>query len=964
MKLLYDNKIDDATLTSSSVDGAFPLANIKRLASTDEFRSSSGTASGTISIDLGSAQACDFVAATGNVYERILAGETITLTGGNDPTTVIQETTAPAQYSDTALSAASFLSSVFVEVSDTTVFQCFINSSTGNRGEFVICNRSGSVLTPQEMSNVVVPKTEQTFLNSNLSSLSVTTLTATKNLACYCDEANSQLGTALVVNTSDDTITPAATPFVFSTGAVTDVCVSALSNLLAIVCFCDVADGGKGKARILSISTDTITAGAVFEFSTAATSIYVSSQYSNSGAIVFRESNGNGKAIKFSVTGTTISAPSNVTFSTSTNVTQITGSIMNYNTFAVFFRDGDDGNKGKIVTISLSGAFAILSTLVFSDNPISSPTARRLDDLRAIVAYRDDTTGTGKSFILNRTALHVLSKGATKELSTDTVQAEIHMSAINLFEGIACYQTSTHGKSVGLRFAGDVISVGASATFHTGALDKIVTTKQDATQPANSGGIGVLAFYRASSIGKANRITMTGNVFEPKFVANLSACLLDSTHVLLCYRDISAAAGVARVITLPGTVGTPLTFEASYPQNIVCAASSASNACAIYFYNNTDGRAVGFSYTGGVLTVGSAVLFHASASLHSGSIAPLSAGKYFVASGATNGESRVCILNVSGTTLTANTQAVLASSTQKVTTRMLSDSKVLLVFSCYIGAYRLRAVTVAIAGNACTISSSQINIVSQFVGFFDIKDFFSDTLVSFDDTVTAGGKGAFCLLSVSGETITPGAITKFSTRTDTITSITTLSAGTSVFTIYRHLDIMRYVFHSMDYQFSTALTVYPTEALAHKSFSTQSFRYWMLHFTSARAYYGCSSLFLGASFAFTDTCFNTQLTIRESDLSTVRFSPIGRRFIDEQTSRVKTLDLSLSALNKVEASQWRAFWNDVGVRKPFFLSVDETFTVLNEPMILAGKFMFNEGLSMSQQTFGLWESSFTMTEVM
>jgi hypothetical protein len=69
-------------------------------------------------------------------------------------------------------------------------------------------------------------------------------------------------------------------------------------------------------------------------------------------------------------------------------------------------------------------------------------------------------------------------------------------------------------------------------------------------------------------------------------------------------------------------------------------------------------------------------------------------------------------------------------------------------------------------------------------------------------------------------------------------------------------------------------------------------------------------------------------------------------------------------MNKTEASQWRDFWNAVALRKSFFLSVDETYTVLNEPMILAGKFMFNESMEMSQQTFGLWEASFSMTEVM
>jgi hypothetical protein len=852
-------------------------------------------------------------------------------------------------------------------MSESVVFQCFINTQTGTRGEFIIANRSGSTLTPQEMSNVVTPKTEQTFRSSNLSSISVSALNKTKNIACFADLANGQQGTALIVNTSDDTITPAATPFVFSTAIVTDVCVSALSETAAVVCWCDTSDGNKGKARILTISTDTINGGAVFEFAAYATWIYVSSQYSSTAAVAFRDAAGNGKALKFSISTTTITAPLSATFSTSTNVTQITGSFMDYNTFSVFFRDGDDSNKGKAVAITLAGSvFNVVGNLVVSDNAFSSPSARRVDDYRTIVVYKDDTTGTGKAFMWNRATGNIFSKGATKELSTDVIDTEIHMSAINVFEGIACYKTSTHGKAVGLRFSGSVISSGAAQAFHTGVIDKIVTTKQDTGLVSNIGGSGILAFYRDSSTGKACRIMMTGNIFETKNIANLTADKFDDTHVLVCYRDILAAAGVARVITLSPTlaISAPLTFETGYPQNIFCAASSASNACAVYFYNNTDGRAVGFSYSGGVLTVGSAVQFHAGASLSYASIFGLSAGKYFVASGTPSNQSRACILNVSGTTLTANTQAVINSNTQAIVARKLDESKVLCVFLAFDGGWRFRTTTISIAGNACTVSGSYTAIASQYVSYFSISPFYSDTILSFDDTVTAGGKGAFCLLSEQLGTVTLGTVSKFSTRTDSITAIRTLSAGSAAFTIYRHLDIMRYVYHGMSYQFETPLTVYPQEGMACKSFSTQSFRYWMLTFSSSRPYYGCSSIFLGAAFSFADTCFNTQLTVRESDLSTVRFSPIGRRFIDEQTSRVKTLDLSLSALNKVEASQWRTFWNTVGLRKPFFLSVDETYTLFNEPMILAGKFMFNESLNMGQQTFGLWDASFSLTEVM
>jgi len=164
--------------------------------------------------------------------------------------------------------------------------------------------------------------------------------------------------------------------------------------------------------------------------------------------------------------------------------------------------------------------------------------------------------------------------------------------------------------------------------------------------------------------------------------------------------------------------------------------------------------------------------------------------------------------------------------------------------------------------------------------------------------------------------------------------------------------------------FTQTLTVVPGEALAWAAFTNKSYRYWRITFNNpSGTYTGCSAVYLGQSFEFADNCFGTELTLTEADLTDVRFSNTGRRFIDSQAVRVKTLNLNLSALNKTEAGQWRDFANFVGKSKPFFLMVDDSYAVLDSDQVLSGQFMLNDSLSISQTNFGFWSTDFTITEV-
>jgi hypothetical protein len=162
--------------------------------------------------------------------------------------------------------------------------------------------------------------------------------------------------------------------------------------------------------------------------------------------------------------------------------------------------------------------------------------------------------------------------------------------------------------------------------------------------------------------------------------------------------------------------------------------------------------------------------------------------------------------------------------------------------------------------------------------------------------------------------------------------------------------------------FELELTLSTAEGFAYATFPEQNFQYWRLVFEGA-GYVAASSVFLGESFSLVTNDFDIGLTFTEADLTEVSFSTTGRRFIDSQNVRVKTIDATISTMNKTETEAWRGFVQTVGKRKPFFLMVDPNALILTNEGITAGMFMINEVSPLTQQALGLWETNFSATEV-
>ena len=159
------------------------------------------------------------------------------------------------------------------------------------------------------------------------------------------------------------------------------------------------------------------------------------------------------------------------------------------------------------------------------------------------------------------------------------------------------------------------------------------------------------------------------------------------------------------------------------------------------------------------------------------------------------------------------------------------------------------------------------------------------------------------------------------------------------------------------------LSVDSAEAIASAIFTEQTFRYWRISLTGVGSYLGVSNVFLGKAFGFTVNGIDQEFSFDEQDLSRVIVSETGRRFIDEVTVRVKSFDLSVRTMDKTEMGEWQTIVRNNGKRKQFYMIIEENELIMTNKDVLSGMFMFNSWGPFEHVSFGYWDSSFSVSEV-
>tara|TARA_R110000751_G_scaffold158628_2_gene264304 strand:+ start:1438 stop:2880 length:1443 start_codon:yes stop_codon:yes gene_type:complete len=278
-------------------------------------------------------------------------------------------------------------------------------------------------------------------------------------------------------------------------------------------------------------------------------------------------------------------------------------------------------------------------------------------------------------------------------------------------------------------------------------------------------------------------------VFESATALHFAVAMLTSTKVIVAYSDDgNSGAGTACILDISGstiTAGTPLTFNNVYGIIQISIAALTSTKAIVTYKDGTNssyGTANILDVSGSTITAGSAAVFNSATTTYT-SVAMLTSTKAIVCYGY-YGKAR--ILDVSGTAITVGSELYFSGNTAYI----FPDSVKALTATKAIVAYR--NVGGSGYGTSCILDVSGSTITAGTLFVFNSADTqnVSTALLTSTKAIVAykddgnSSYGTSIILDVSGSTITAGSAAVFNSASTINTSVTALSS-TEAITVYR-----------------------------------------------------------------------------------------------------------------------------------------------------------------------------------
>ena len=146
---------------------------------------------------------------------------------------------------------------------------------------------------------------------------------------------------------------------------------------------------------------------------------------------------------------------------------------------------------------------------------------------------------------------------------------------------------------------------------------------------------------------------------------------------------------------------------------------------------------------------------------------------------------------------------------------------------------------------------------------------------------------------------------------------------------------------------------------------TYSFRYWRVIFSSiASTNLSVSNIFLGKKFEFAQNGFDVKFTESILNTSIVNTNYLGRKFVLSSPVTQRAFGLSISTMNKTELESWRdtiVYAHQKTV--PFWIAID-TGTYISSSLPMLTSFVYAESIGeLSHETFGIWNTTLSCSEV-
>jgi len=329
---------------------------------------------------------------------------------------------------------------------------------------------------------------EQVFNSNQTDGTAVTNLDTTHIVVAYVDDSDSDKGKAKVGTISGNTISwGSAYEFNSGGGTGSRIDIISLSSSKIAVVFRDSNDSNKAKAIIGDISGTTITFGSEQE-ANAGASFWVCAAYLDSTHFAIGYSdwgNGFNPTVRIAtVSGTSISFGSEYTISVMCDSLNITATDSTHVVLA--YQDYDDSNYGKGVVGTISGNSISWGTSVqFSGDTVSISIAK-LDSTHIVVAYVDqDESDKGNAAVgtISGSTISWGSEATYNNGSTVSPWVSIDSSS-RVVVGYKDAGDANKGKAIIGDISGTTITFGSEDIFNNASTDYIGVISYDTNKVA------------------------------------------------------------------------------------------------------------------------------------------------------------------------------------------------------------------------------------------------------------------------------------------------------------------------------------------------------------------------------------------------------------------------------------------------------------------------------------------------
>ncbi len=264
----------------------------------------------------------------------------------------------------------------------------------------IVCYRENNTGVANVLSvsgTTISVGSQKTFESGDSIYFSVCQIATNKALVCYRDSGNNSYGTACAMSVSGTTIT-SGTPVVFANTSCTDFATCKLNTDKALVVYSGTSN--YANACSMTISSTTITAtGTPLVFKSALTEYKSVVQVATDKALVCYALDGSGDAgtsIVLSVSSNTVSAGSEYTFSTNATTYTALAPYDSAGRFMVTYTDATNNYYGTSCVLLVSGTTVYPEyPIVFNTSNSSKHTVAQIDTNKMLFGYGESSPQWG-----------------------------------------------------------------------------------------------------------------------------------------------------------------------------------------------------------------------------------------------------------------------------------------------------------------------------------------------------------------------------------------------------------------------------------------------------------------------------------------------------------------------------------------------------------------------------------------